>query len=128
MTFNEEYAIEALFHESVHSKIKKEASNTLQNKILEICTQLYARNNYSKIIRSYGKLPKHFESIQTGGYGYKEGCNLLRRFFTKDGELQIGELINVVNGTEDGIKKLRNLFDKAGLTKAKQDEIFDLLS
>ena len=128
LTFNEEYAIEALFHESIHSKIKKEASNTLQNKILEICTQLYARNNYSKIIRSYGKLPKHFESIQTGGYGYKEGCNLLRRFFTKDGELQIGELINVVNGTEDGIKKLRKLFDKAGLSKAKLDEIFDLLS
>lgn len=127
LTFNEEYAIEALFHESVHSRMKKEASITLQNNILEICTQLYARNNYPKIIKHYGKLPKHFEAIQTSGYGYKDGCNLLRKFFTKDGELQVGELINVANGTEDGIQKLNKLFEKFNVARKEKTKIFEKL-
>ncbi|MBO7255155.1 MAG: hypothetical protein J6U79_02110 [Paludibacteraceae bacterium] len=59
LTFNEEYAIEALFHESVHSKIKTPTTNPLQTRILEICTQLYARNNYVRILRFYNKEPLH---------------------------------------------------------------------
>lgn len=35
LSFNEEYTIEALFHESVHSKIKKQPENILQLAVLE---------------------------------------------------------------------------------------------
>lgn len=49
LSFNEEYTIEVLFHESVHSKIKKQPESILQLAVLETCTQLYARNNYTKI-------------------------------------------------------------------------------
>ena len=52
LSFNEEYTIEALFLESVHSKIKKQPENILQLAVLETCTQLYARNNYTKAKRN----------------------------------------------------------------------------
>ena len=128
LTFNEEYAIEALFHESIHSKIKIPATNYLQASILEVSTQLYARNNYAKILRAYGKEPVWFDKIKTKGYGYKDGCNLLREYFTKDGELQVGDLINIINGTEDGTKKLLKKFKEFNVPKAKQKEIFESLN
>lgn len=127
LTFNEEYAIEALFHESVHSKIKVPTTNYLQTSILEVCTQLYARNNYFRILLLYNREPLHFNAIQTNGYGYKEGCNLLRQYFTKDNQLQVGELINVANGTEDGVKKLLKKFKEFNVPKAKQIKITEYL-
>ncbi len=127
LTFNEEYAIEALFHESVHSKIKVPTTNYLQTSILEVCTQLYARNNYFRILRLYDREPLHFNAIQTNGYGYKEGCNLLRKFFTKDNKIQVGELINIANGTEDGVKKLLKKFKEFNVPKAKQIKITEYL-
>lgn len=127
LTFNEENAIEALFHESVHSKIKKQPTNVLESQILEICTQLYARNNYVRILRFYNKEPLNFNAIQINGYGYKDGCNLLRKFFTKDNQLQVGELVNIANGTEDGVKKLLNKFKELNMSKQEQIDIFDRL-
>ncbi len=127
LTFNEEYAIEALFHESVHSKIKKQPTNVLESQILEICTQLYARNNYVRILRFYNKEPLNFNAIQINGYGYKDGCNLLRKFFTKDNQLQVGELVNIANGTEDGVKKLLNKFKELNMSKQERIDLFDRL-
>lgn len=127
LTFNEEYAIEALFHESVHSKIKVPTTNPLQTRILEICTQLYARNNYSRILLLYNREPLHFNAIQTNGYGYKEGCNLFRKFFTKDNQLQVGELVNIANGTEDGVKKLLKKFKELNISEYEKNKILDLL-
>lgn len=69
----------------------------------------------------------HFNAIQINGYGYKDGCNLLRKFFTKDNQLQVGELVNIANGTEDGVKKLLNKFKELNMSKQEQIDIFDRL-
>ena len=127
LTFNEEYAIEVLFHESIHTRQHIPATNYLSNTILEVCTQLYARNNYVKILSKYGRKPSHFELIKTNGYGYKLGCNILRKYFTKDGILQIGELVNIANGTEDGVKTLLKKFREYNVSKEEQRIIIDTL-
>lgn len=126
LTFNEEYAIECLFHESIHSRQLKlqYEKNVLNNFILEIATQLYARNGYTKILKFYKRESKHFDAIQTDGYGYKEGCKLLRKYFTKNNALQIGELINIANGSEDGTKILRKKLTEYGLSKDEQSNFF----
>ena len=118
LSFHEEYMVETLFHESLHSKAVH-----LKNKInieryspredvLEACTQLYARNNYVKIMRSYGVEPVNFAKIQTDGYGYKGKVDMLRTIFTKNGELQVGELINIANETTDGLEYIKNKLDR----------------
>jgi hypothetical protein len=107
LSFLEEYSIEALYHENLHPESKgivKILKNSYQEKIQETCTQLYAREKYGKILRlGYGREPSHFEEIRTEGLGYKENCNLLRDLFSKDGKIQVGELINIVNESQDGL-------------------------
>jgi len=64
-------------------------------------------------LEAYGVKPVNFERIKTDGLGYNLECSKLRGFFTKDHELQIGELINIANETESGtrimIKKLTSM-------------------
>lgn len=145
LTFNEEYAIEALFHESVHSKVKiklpkqpkqkkskaeeieDKINRALNNSIMEICTQLYARKNYVRIFDFYGKNSIYFDAIKVNGYGYKSGVDILRKYFTKDGELQVGELLNVINGSHKGVNILTNKFNKMKMFKVHQNAIFEKL-
>ena len=42
--------------------------------------------------------------MERDGYGYKGQVDMLRPIFTKNGELQVGELINIANETADGLK------------------------
>jgi hypothetical protein len=86
-------------------------------KIVETCTQLYARGKYSKILSKYGVQAKNFETIKYRGLGYTEACNNLRKFFEKDGIMQIGELLNVANETESGYKKMIRKLINLGLSR-----------
>lgn len=127
LTFNQEYAIEALFHESIHARSLNKIivrANTIEEVIHETCTQLYARNNYTKILKIYGVEPVNFERIKYEGYGYNETCRMLRPFFTKNSILQTGELINIANQTEDGLKFLMKKFEKIGYSKEQKDALF----
>ena len=45
---------------------------------------------------------------------------------TTNNKLQVGELINVANGTEDGVKKLLNKFKELNMSKQEKDNIFFL--
>lgn len=61
-------------------------------------------------MEAYGVKPVNFERIKTDGLGYNLECSKLRGFFTKDHELQIGELINIANETESGTRiMIKNL-------------------
>ncbi len=123
LTFSEEYAIEGLFHEGVHSKAKKTygvIAGTVDEYILETCTQLYARDRYVKILKQYGVEAINFKKIQVNGYGYRDAVNLLRPYFTKDGALQVGELINIANETSNGLKAIKKKLQAAGMS---QEEI-----
>lgn len=121
LTFKEEYTIECLYHESVHAKAKnlwRIEKGSIDEVIMETCTQLYAREKYTTILKHYGYdiLKSHQDMIRTDGFGYRRNCNQLRQYFQKDGEMQVGELINIANGTESGERIIRNKMKKHGFT------------
>lgn len=121
LSFNEEYAIESLFHESVHSKSTKKVKiqkGSQREAIMEACVQLYARDRYIKIMNAYGVNPVNFAKIQTDGYGYQRQVSIIRELFTKEGKLQVGELINIANETEDGLKIINKKLQRNGYSKA----------
>ncbi len=125
LSFNEEYAIESLFHESVHSKATKKIKiekGTQREAIMEASVQLYARDRYVRILNSYNVEPVNFSDIQINGYGYKHQVNAIRDLFTRDGKLQTGELVNIANETEDGIKIVNKKLKAKGYS---QTDIFD---
>ena len=117
--FMEEYMIEMMYHESIHARATKMYNvrvGTIDEAIMETCTQLYARQKYKKIVSSYGVNAVNFQDIQIGGLGYQKKCNILRPFFTKNGELQIGELINIANETEGGVKIIKKKMKQYGMS------------
>lgn len=120
LSFNEEYIIESLFHESIHSKSKKKIkvkAGSLEEMVMESCVQMYAREKYVKILEYYGVKPINFDKIRTEGYGYKESVAKLRALFTKNDELQIGEIINIANETENGLRIIEKKLKQMGYTK-----------
>ncbi|MCR5696711.1 MAG: hypothetical protein K6G73_07040 [Marinilabiliaceae bacterium] len=122
LTFHEEYAIECLFHENVHSKAirkTKVVQGSVDEKIAETCTQLYARDRYVKILSKYGVSAKNFELIKYRGLGYRRECDALRRYFEKEGQLQVGELINIANETESGHNVMIKKIMSSGLSKTE---------
>lgn len=131
LTFHEEYTIECLFHENVHSKAIRKINiikGSIDEKILETCTQLYARNKYVKILKKYGVEAKNYNMIKYNGLGYKHSCNVIRKYFEKDGELQVGELLNIANETESGYNKMIKKLIKSGLSKTDaKKELIKLL-
>ena len=131
LSMKEEYSIESLFHENVHSKstkLFKIEKGSLDEVIKEACTQLYARDRYVKLMRHYGVDAVNFDAIQTGGYGYRRECDLLRRFFTDDdGKRQVSELINIANETESGVRILRKKLAARGLNKRQIEDFLTLL-
>ena len=79
--------------------------------------QMYAREKYVKILEYYGVKPINFDKIRTEGYGYKESVAKLRALFTKNDELQIGEIINIANETENGLRIIEKKLKQMGYTK-----------
>ena len=124
MSFVEEYMIEVMCHENVHSKAKyiKTVSNTSGELIMEACTQLYARKKYANILKKFGKTPEHYLEIKYNGLGYRDLCDALRTFFEKEGKMQIGELINIANLENDGYSILMNKLIKLEMTKEESED------
>ena len=125
--FNEEYSIESLFHESVHARATRKTAiiaGSMDEKIMETCTQLYARDRYVKILKAYKVDAVNFERIMTDGLGYNSECSKLRGFFIKNGELQVGELINIANETESGTRIMMKKLIGMGL---KEENALKLL-
>lgn len=56
-------------------------------------------------------------------------CNVIyyEIILQKNNKLQVGELINIANGTEDGIKILEKNFIQKEIPIQKQKEIFELM-
>lgn len=115
LTFNEEYSIECLFHESVHAQASQRIIapvGSLGDIIFESCTQLYARERYTQILDLFNVEAINAERIRYDGLGYQKECNLIRGVFTKDGIIQIGELKGIANRNEDAVKMLELLCKK----------------
>ena len=60
----------------------------------------------------------------TDGLGYNSECSKLRGFFIKNGELQVGELINIANETESGTRIMMKKLIGMGL---KEENALKLL-
>ena len=123
LSFFEEYSIETLFHEGLHSKAKglvyiKQGS--FQEVIMEVCTQLYAREKYDLILRKFGVRAVNKDLIRDNGLGYHDTCIALRPLFKKNNTLQLGELKGVALETIDGYEFLLNRLSK-GMTREKAE-------
>jgi hypothetical protein len=120
MTFNEEYMIESLYHESVHSitgvVISKLERNTIHEKLMETCNQLYARNNYTSILKAYNVDAKNYEKIQLQGICYQRECAVLRKAFVNGNVLDDKMLLQYANRTKN-IYDLLEYLEVKGMTK-----------
>jgi len=79
LIFNEEYAIESLWHEIMHNRARFPApTNEFQRNVHELLNQFLARHTYKSFLQSLGGVSKHFDEILKNGYGYQEWIRNLR--------------------------------------------------
>lgn len=109
-------------HSRSTGKVVTEAGS-VEAKIEETCTQLYAREKYVKILNAYNVAPVNYDRIHTNGIGYQTYCRRLRKYFTKDGKLQLGELINIANNTEDGKRIMLKKLTEYGLSEEAAEDL-----
>ena len=76
MTFNQEYALESLWHEIRHAGAVGwgDISNItkLRKDIMETINQFCARHSYGYFVKSLGGKANHIYDIIKGGYGYSD--------------------------------------------------------
>ena len=74
LTFNQEYAMESLWHETLHAKAKGLVNHGMPAEItiiqMETVNQFVARHTYPQFIERFGGKATHRESILKDGYGY----------------------------------------------------------
>ncbi|SDO03749.1 phage putative head morphogenesis protein, SPP1 gp7 family [Desulfonauticus submarinus] len=99
LSFNEEYALEALWHEIVHNK--QIFAGRYEKSVVETVTQWYARRTYPNLLKKLGNFtPEHQERIIKEGYGYSNMVSRLDELLTninikdKDVLLDIEEMIH----------------------------------
>ncbi len=130
LTFLEEYMIESLYHEGVHASLgivlSRMEMGTISERLLETTTQLYARSKYKVILDSYGIEAVNFAKIQTGGLGYQQECNALRKVFTQNGKLQIDEVYRYAK-KEKNIISLLEKMKSMGYSKSEIKEVTSAL-
>ena len=128
LTFNEEYAIESLYHEGVHAHYPKQMEwmrkDYLRSIIMEASTQLYARNYYPKFLKALKLTQRHFDSIQTNGYGYNDLCKILRPYVVNKDTFLVNQINGIVTGDVDPIKGLNRIFAKAGISERNRRNIY----
>lgn len=121
LLFNEEYALECLFHEHVHSiyspgkfVFHPKSANGI---IAETCTQIYARRHYNEMIKAFDKnaLFPNYGKIQTEGLGYKRYCGYARSL-TKD-NLTDELLLSIIKENVPGTDVFVNQLIKEGISK-----------
>lgn len=73
LTFNEEHAIESLWHEIMHNTSKRPTKIDRQDvngKMMEVLNQFIARHTYDQMISILGGQAQYKEAILERGYGY----------------------------------------------------------
>lgn len=88
LTFGQEYAMESLWHETLHSKAKGFQEWTQYNNMtvmqMETINQFVARHTYPRFIARFGGLALHQKQVLKEGYGYgsyvRNFCKLLEHY------------------------------------------------
>ncbi|PPL04937.1 hypothetical protein [Parapedobacter indicus] len=87
LTFNQEYSIEAMWHEILHAKTKTPPKRltTAQVKSMETVNQFVARHTYDGFIEKLGGKAIHKETILDKGYGYTSWISNFRERLKAEG-------------------------------------------
>lgn len=103
-TFNQEAAIEALWHEIWHNRQKPQFLTYFQNTFMEMLTQWVARWTYPEMVQRLGfdpRLLKNHKRIIEDNYGYKPYISNFRKLLHALGiaEEELIEPIRVMHET-----------------------------
>jgi hypothetical protein len=130
LTINNEYAIETIYHEIIHSEGRHEIDN--RNFIFQVepIIQWIARNDYPVLLNVFGYQAEHQEYIIKHGYGYHNYVSNLTWLFTRLGITPINELrksVKKVRFTEIRGDAIKNIAELSGLTEQKISRCFNYL-
>lgn len=101
LSFNEEYAMESMWHEILHAKSKTPPRRltTAQTESMETVNQFVARHTYPDFISKLGGQASNQEDIMENGYGYASWIRNFRNRLRRNGiseELALKELMPVL--------------------------------
>lgn len=88
LTFNQEYAVENVWHELLHSSTrlwKGEVADIAVASRMELVNQFCARRTYDSFLKKLGGEATHQETIITSGYGYKDVLSGFENFLSNNG-------------------------------------------
>jgi len=88
LTFNEEYALEALWHEILHNKAKPYGwlwPGSYESAVMECLNQFTARHTYPGFVKELGGKAAHQAKIVSDGYGYGQYLKNFRRLLSELG-------------------------------------------
>ncbi|QDK80848.1 hypothetical protein EXU85_20435 [Spirosoma sp. KCTC 42546] len=110
LTFNQEYAVEGLWHEILHAKSKtpprKLNKYALQD--METLNQFTARHTYDEFLKPFGVKPIHKTDILDKGYGYSNWVTNIRSTIAKRGlseQQVVSDLLPILLGDYAAISK-----------------------
>ena len=90
LAFNEEYAIEALWHEILHNKSKNtkilssiDSTDGFSRSVAETINQLIVRNSYGELLANWGRKPLFVKQIMEQGHSYNYTLQNLRKLLSK---------------------------------------------
>jgi SPP1 gp7 family putative phage head morphogenesis protein len=88
LTFEEEYAIESLWHEINHNRVKRYVrmiKHSTQYKVMETINQFVSRHTYDKFMRDLGTKAQMKKVIIENGWGYSHWVSNIRLLIKKIG-------------------------------------------
>jgi hypothetical protein len=89
LTFNQEYALESLWHEIRHAGAKGWGNivkaNDMKRSAMEVINQFCARKSYPDFIKQLGGKAMHQNEIMASGYGYSQSVGNFRKALSKYG-------------------------------------------
>lgn len=87
LSFNQEYAVEGLWHEFLHGKSRSQPRklSSIQLEAMETLNQFTARHTYDTFLKPFGVVPQHKQAILDNGYGYRAWVSNFRAKLTKLG-------------------------------------------
>lgn len=107
LTFNEEYCIESLWHETVHNRQRPTSAGANPSRtrtIMETVTQWVARRTYTGFLTKLGGNATHQPQIISGGYGYSGWIRRFDRFLgalgVKDEAALLAHLETVIKNND----------------------------
>ena len=90
LAFNEEYAIEALWHEILHNKSKNtkilpsiDSTDGFSRSVAETINQLIVRNSYGELLANWGRKPLFAKQIMEQEHSYNYTLHNLRKLLSK---------------------------------------------